>query len=119
MRNLYAGPEATVRTGSGTTEWFKITKGIRQGYIYCYPVYLTDMQSASCKMLGWMNHRLEIKIARRNVDNLGYTDDMTKMAESDKELRRLLMMVREEREKTLKTQCSKTKIMASGPITSW
>ena len=119
LRNLYAGPEATVRTGSGTTEWFKITKGIRQGYIYCYPVYLTDMQSASCKMLGWMNHRLEIKIARRNVDNLGYTDDMTQMAESDKELRRLLMMVREEREKTLKTQCSKTKIMASGPITSW
>ena len=119
LRNLYAGPEATVRTGSGTTEWFKITKGIRQGSIYCYPVYLTDMQCESCKMLGWMNHRLEIKIARRNVDNLGYTDDMTQMAESDKELRRLLMMVREEREKTLKTQCSKTKIMASGPITSW
>ena len=100
LRNLYAGPEATVRTGSGTTEWFKITKGVRQGYIYCYPVYLTDMQSASWKMLGWMNHRLEIKIARRNINNLGYTDDMTQMAESDKELKRLLMMVRGESEKT-------------------
>ena len=120
LRNLYAGQEATVRTGHGPRDWFQIGNGVRQGYIYCYPVYLTDMQSASWKMLGWMNHRLEIKIAGRNINNLRYADDTTLMAESEEELKSLLMKVKEESEKAvLKLNIQKTKIMASGPITSW
>ena len=84
--------------------------------VYCHPAYSTYMQSTSCEMMGWMKH----KIAGRNINNLRYADDTTLMAESEEELKSLLMNVREEREKVgLKLNIQKTKIMASGPITSW
>ena len=85
------------------------------------PAYLTCMQSTSCKMLGWMNHKLKsIKIARRNINNLRYADDITLMAESEEKLKSLLMKVKEKSEKIgLKLNIQKTKIMASGPITLW
>ena len=87
--------------------------------VYCHPAYLTNMQSTSCKMLRWMKHKLGIKIAGRNSNNLRYTDVTTLMAESE-ELKNLLMKVKEESEKVgLKLNIQKTKIMASGPITSW
>ena len=78
------------------------------------------MQSTSCEMLGWMKHKLESKIAGRNINNLRYVDDTTLMAESEEELKRLLMKVKEESEKVgLKLNIQKAKIMASGPITLW
>ena len=84
--------------------------------VYCHPAYLTYMQSTSWGTLGWMKH----KIARRNINNLRYADDTTLMAESGEELKSLLMKVKEESEKVgLKLNIQKTKIMASGPITSW
>ena len=86
--------------------------------VYCHPAYLTSMQSMSCKMLD--EEQAGIKIARRNGNNLRYTDDTTLMAESEKERKSLLMKVKEESEKVgLKLNIQKTKIMASGPITSW
>ena len=88
--------------------------------VYCHPAYLTYMQSTSCEMTGWMKHKPEIKIARRNISNLRYADDTTLMAESEEELKSFLMKVKEESEKVgLKLNIQKTKIMASGPITSW
>ena len=95
--------------------------------VYCHPAYLTSMQSTSCEMLGWMNHKLESrllgekkKIAGRNINNLRYADDTTLTAESEEELKSLLMKVKEESEKAgFKPNIQKTKIMASGPITSW
>ena len=88
--------------------------------VYCHPAYLTYMQSTSCDMPGWMKHKLESKISGRNINNLRYADDTTIMAESKEELKSLLMKVREESEKAgLKINIQKTKIMASGPITSW
>ena len=89
--------------------------------VYCHPAYLTYMQSTSCKMLGWMNHKLESRLqAGRNINNLRYADDTTHMAESEEELRSLLMKVKEESEKVgLKLNIQKTKIMASSIITSW
>ena len=87
--------------------------------VYGHPVYSTYMQSTSCEMLGWMKHKLE-SIARRNINNLGYADDTTLMAESEEELKSLLMKVKDKSEKVgLKLNIQKTKIMASGPITSW
>ena len=84
--------------------------------VYCHPVYLTYIQSASCKMLGWMKP----KISGRNINNLGYADDTILMAESQEELKRLLVKVKEESEKPgLKLNIQKTKTMASGPKTSW
>ena len=86
--------------------------------VYCHPTYLIYMQSKSCKILGW--NQGEIKTARRNINNLKYEDDTTLMAESEEELKSLLMKVKEESEKVgLKLNIQKTKIMASGPITSW
>ena len=88
--------------------------------IYCHPNYLTSMQNTSCKMLGWMNYKLEIKISRRNINNLRYADETILMVESEEELKSLLMKVKEKSEKAgLKLNIQKTKIMASGPITSW
>ena len=88
--------------------------------IYCHPAYLTNMQSTSCEMPGWMKHKLEIKIARRNINNLRCTDDTTLMAESEEEQKSPLIKVKEESEKSgLKLNIQKTKIMASGPITTW
>ena len=120
LRNLYAGQEAAVRTGHETIDWFQIGKGVHKA-VYCHPVYLTYMQSASCKMLGWMKHGLNeaqagIKIAGKNINNFRYADDTTLMAESEEELKSLL----DESEKAgLKLNIQKTKIMASSPITPW
>ena len=117
LRNVYAGQEATVRTGHGTTDWFQIGKGVRQGCILSpclfnlYAEYI--MRNAGLKQAG-------IKITRRNINNLRYADDTTFMAESEEELKSVLMKVKEESEKVaLKLNIQKTKIMASGPITSW
>ena len=121
LRNLYAGQEATVRTGHGTTDWFQIRKRVCQGCIllHClfnlYAEYI--MQNA-----GLDEAQAGIKIARRNINNLRYADGTTLMAESEEELKikSLLMKVKEESEKVgLKLNIWKTKIMASGPITSW
>ena len=88
--------------------------------VYCHPAYLTHIQSTPGEMLGWMKHKLEIKVARRNINNLRYANDNTLMAESEEELKSLLMKVKEESEKAgLKLNILKAKIMASGPITSW
>ena len=89
LRNLYAGQEATVRTGHGTTDWFQDGKGVKA--VYCHPVYLTYMQSTSCEMLGWMKHKLE--------SNLRYADDNTLMAHSEENLKSILMKGKEESEK--------------------
>ena len=119
LRNLYAGQEATVRTGYGTKDWFKIGKGVCQSCILSpclfnlYAEYI--MQNA-----GMGEAQAGIKIARKNIDNLRSADDTTFMAESEEELKSLLMKVKEESEKIgLKLSIQKTKIMASGPITSW
>ena len=88
--------------------------------VYCHSAYLTYMQSISCEMPRWKKHKLVIKIARRNINNLRYADDTILMAESKEELKSLLMKVKEESEKVgLKLNIQKTKVMAFGPITSW
>ena len=117
LRNLYAGQEATVRTGHGTTHWFQIGKGVRQDCVLSlclfnlYAEYI--MRNA-----GLEEAQAGIKVARRSINNLRYADDTTLMAESEEELN-LLMKVTEESEKVgLKLNIQKTKIMASGPITS-
>ena len=115
LRNLYVGQEATVRTGHGTMNWFKIGKGVRQGVLS--PAYLTYMQSKSCEMLA--EAQAGIKIVGRNINNLGYADDTTLMAESEEELKSLLMKVKENKKAGLKLNIQKTKIMISSPITSW
>ena len=119
LRNLYAGQEATVRTGHGTTDWFQIGKGVRQGCILSpglfnlYAVYFM-------KNAGLDEEQAGIKIARRNISNLRYADDTTLMAESEEDLKSLLMKVKEESEKAgVKLNVQKTKSMASGPITLW
>ena len=119
LRNLYVGQEATVRTGHGTTDWFQIGKGVRQGYILSlclfnfYVKYI--MQNAR---LG--EAQAGVKIAGRNINNIRYADDTTLMAKSEEELKSLLMKVKEESGKTgLKLNIQKTKIMASGLFTSW
>ena len=119
LRNLYAGQEATVRTGHGATDWFQIGKGVHQGCILSsclfnlYADYI--MRNA-----GLDEAQAGIKIAGGNINNLRYADDSTLMAESEEELKNLLMKVKEESEKfSLKFNIQKTKIMASGPITSW
>ena len=112
LRNLYAGQEATVRTRHRTIDWFQIGEEYIKA-AYCHPAYLSYMHSTSWEMLGWMN-------AGRNIKNLGYAGNTTLMAESEEELKSLLMKVKEESTKAviiLNTQ--KTKIMASGHITSW
>ena len=119
LRNLYAGQETTVGTGHGTTDWFQIGKGVRQGCILSpclFNLYAEYIMR---------NNRLEeaqagIKIARRNINNLRYADDTTLMAESEEELKSLLMKVKEESEQFgSKLNIQKTKMMASGPIISW
>ena len=88
--------------------------------VYCHPAYLTSMQNTSWEMLGWKEAQDGIKIAGRNINNLRYADDTTLMPESEEELKSLLMKVKEQSEKVgLKLNIQKTKIMASGPITSW
>ena len=119
LRNLYAGQETTVRTGHGTTDWFQIRKGVCQGCILS-PCLFNFYTEHIMRNAGLEEAQARIKIARRNINNLRYADDTTLMAESEEELKSLLMKVIEESEKVgLKLNIQKTKIMASGPITSW
>ena len=117
--NLYAGQEATVRTGHGTADWFQIGKGVCQGYILS-PCSFNLCAEYIMRNAGLEEAQAGIKIARRNSNNLRYADDTTLMAESEEELKSLLMKVKEESEKVgLKLNIQETKIMASGPIISW
>ena len=119
LRNLYAGQEATVRTGYGTTDWFQIAKGVRQGCILS-PWLFNFYAEYIMRKAGLEEAPSGIKIAGRNINNLRYADDTTLMAESEEELNSLLMKVKEESEKVgLKLNIQKTKIMASGSITTW
>jgi len=119
LRNLYAGEEATVRTGHGTTDWFQIGKGVRQGCILS-PCVFNLYAEYIMRNAGLEEAQAGVKIARRNINNLRYADDTTLMAESEEELKSLLMKVKEETKKVgLKLNIQKTKIRASGPITSW
>ena len=119
LRNLCAGQEATVRTGHGTTDWFQIGKGVCQGCILS-PCLFNLYAENIMRNTGLEEAQAEIKIARRNINNLRYADDTTLMAESEEELKGLLMKVKEESEKVgLKLNIQKTKVMASGPTTSW
>ena len=117
LRNLYAGQEATVRTGHGATDWFQIGNGVHQSCILSpclfnlYAVYIL-------RNTGLDEAQAGIKIARRNINNLRYADDTTLMAESEEELKSLLMKVKEKSKKVgLKLNIQKTMSMASGPIT--
>jgi len=117
LRNLYAGQEATVRTGHGTTGWFQIGKGVRQGWILS-PCLFNVYTEYIMRNTGLDEAQSGIKIAGRNISNLRYADDTTFMAASE-ELKSLLMKLKEESEKIgLKLNIQKMKIMASGPITS-
>ena len=119
LRNLYAGQEATVRTGHETTDWFQIQKGVCQGCILS-PCSFNLYAEYIMRNAGLDEAQAGIKIAGRNINNLRYTDDTTLMAESEEELKSFLMKVKEESEKVgLKLNIQKTKIMASGPITLW
>ena len=119
LRNLYSGQEVTNRIGRGTTDWFQFRKGVHQGSILSaclfnlYAEYLMRNARLDEAQAG-------IQIVRRNINNLRYADDTTLMAETEEELKSLLMKVEKESEKVdLKLNIQKTKIMASGPITSW
>ena len=119
LRNLYAGQEAAVRTGHETTDWFQIGKGVFQGCILS-PCLFNVYAEYIMRNTGLEEAQVGIKIAGRNINNLRYADDTTIMTESEEELKSLLMKVKEESEIVrLKLNIQKTKIMASGPITSW
>ena len=119
LRNLYAGKEATVRTGHGTTDWFQTGKGVHQGCILS-PCLFNLYAEYILRNTGLEEAQVENKIVERNINNLRYADDTTLMAESEEELKSLLMKMKEDGEKVgLKLNIQKTKIMASGPITSW
>ena len=119
LRNLYAGQETTVRTGHGTTDWFQIGKGVHQSCIFppcLFNLYIEYIM----RNAGLEETQAGIKIAGRIINNLRYADDTTLTAESEEELKGLWMRVKEESEyATLKLNIQETKIMASGPITSW
>ena len=119
LRNLYAGQEATVRIRHGPTNWFQIGKGVHQGCILS-PCLFNLYAEYILRNPGLEEAQAGIKIAGRNINNLRYADDTTLMAESEEELKSLLMKVKEESGKVdLQLNIQKTKIMASGPITSW
>ena len=119
LRNLYAGQKATVRTGHGTTDWFQIGKGVRQGCILS-PCLFNLYAEYIMRNTGLEEAQAGIKIVGRNINNFRYAHDTTIMAESEEELKSLLMKVKEESEKVgLKLNIQKIKIMASIPITSW
>ena len=119
LRNLYAGQEATVRTGHGTTDWLQIGKGVCQGCMLS-PCLFNLYAEYIMRNAGLDEAQAGIKVAGRNINNLRYADHTTLMAENERELKGLLMKVKEESEKIgLKLSVQKTKIMASGPITSW
>ena len=118
LRNLYAGQNATVRTGHGTSDWFQIAKGVHQGCILS-PCLFNFYAEYIMRNAGLEETQAGIKFARRNINHLRYADDTTLMAESEEELKSVLMKVKVESEKVgLKINIQKTKIMASGPITS-
>ena len=120
MRNLYAGQEATVRIGHGTTDWFHIENGVCQENGVVSPCLFNFYAEDIMRNAGLEEAQAGIKIAGRNINNLRYADDTTLMAESEEELKSLLTKVKEENEKVgLKLNIQKTKITASGPITSW
>ena len=113
------GQEATVRTGHGTTDWFQIGKGVRQGCILSSCLFNLHAEYIM-RNAGLDEEQAGIKIADRNINNLRYADDTTLMAESEEDLKSLLMKIKEENEKVgVKLNIQKTKIMASGPTTSW
>ena len=119
LRNLYTGQEATISIGHGTTDWLQIGKGLRQGCILS-PCLFNYYAEYIMRNAGLEEAQAGIKIAGRNINNLRHVVDTTLMAESEEELKSLLMKVKEESEKVgLKLNIQKTKIMASGPITSW
>ena len=118
LRNLYAGQEATVRTGHGTTDWFQIGKGVCQGCMLS-PCLFNFCAEYIMRKAGLEEAQTVIKIAGRNINNLRYADDTTRMVES-KGLNSLLMKMKEESEKVgLKLDIQKTKVMACSPIISW
>ena len=118
LRNLYAGQEATVRTGHGTTDWFQIGKGVRQGCILS-PCLFNFYAEYIMRNAGLEEAQTGIKIAGRDINNLRYADDTTLMANSEEELKSLLLKVKGESEKVgLNLNIQKMKIIASGPITS-
>ena len=119
LKNLYTGQEATARSRHGTMDWFQIGKGVRQGCILS-PCLFKFYAEYIMQNPGLNEAQGGIKIARRNINNLRYADDTTLMAQSEEELKSLLMKVKEKSEKVgLKLNIQKTKIMTSGPITSW
>ena len=119
LRNLYAGQEATMRTGHGPTDWFQIGKGVRLGCILS-PCLFNLYAQYIMRNAGLEEAQAGIKIAGRNINNLRYADDTTLMAKNEEELKSLLMNVKEKSEKVgLELNIHKTKIMASGPIISW
>ena len=119
LRNLHADQEATVRTGHGTTDWFQIGQGVCQGCILS-SCFFNLYAEYIVRNAGLDEAQAGIKTVKRNINNLRYADDTTLMAESEEELKSLLMKVKEETEKVgLKLNIQNTKIMASGPITSW
>ena len=119
LRNLYAGQEATVRTGYRTTDWFQIGKGVRQSCVLSPRLFNLNAEYIR-RNTGLEEAQAGIKIAGRNINNLRYADDTTLMAESEEELKILLMKVKEESEKVgLKLNIHKMKIMVSGPTASW
>ena len=119
LKNLYAGQEATVRIGQGTTDWFQIGKGVHQTYILS-PCLFNFYAEYIMRNAGLEKAQAGIQIAERNIKNLRYVDDTTLMAESEEELKSLLMKVKVESEKVgLKLNSQKTMIMASSSITSW
>ena len=119
MRNLYAGEKATFRTEHGTADWFQFGKGVCQGCILS-PCLCNFYAEYIMRNTGLDEAQAGIKIARGNINNLRYADDTNLMAESEEELKSLLMKVKEENEEVaLKLNIQKTKILASGPITSW
>ena len=118
-RQFFFFQEATVRTGHGTTDWFQIGKGVRQGCILSLCLFNLYVEYIM-RNAGLEETQAGIKIAGRNINKLRYADDTTLVAESEEELKSLLMKVKEESEKVgLKLNVEKTKIMSSGPITSW
>ena len=118
LRNLYAGQEAIVRTGHGPTDWFQTGKGVCQGCILS-PCLLNLYAEYIMRNARLEEAQAGIKITGRNINNLRYADDTTLMAESEEKLKSLLMKVKESEKVGLKLNIQKTKIMASGPITSW
>ena len=117
LGNLYAGQEATVRTRHGTTDWFHIGNGVCQGYIYCHPVYLTSMQSTSCKMPGWRKHKLELRL--QGEISVNSDTQMTPPLWQKVKRNWGSSRLKEESKKAgLQLNIQKTKLMASGAITS-